>query len=91
MLHGDFLVTALDLIVFWKAVINNGHKLLPPSYPIQPYPSKTYSDSLEERVEALPAHWVWDSEGFFYKLGVVDFAGCSAVAAIVLFSYFTEE
>ncbi|KAK6732527.1 hypothetical protein RB195_016729 [Necator americanus] len=30
-------------------------------------------------VVALPAHWVWDSEGFFYKLGVVDFAGCSAV------------
>ncbi|RCN43972.1 ammonium transporter [Ancylostoma caninum] len=30
-------------------------------------------------IQALPAHWVWDSEGFFYKLGVVDFAGCSAV------------
>ncbi|KAJ1365054.1 ammonium transporter Amt3 [Parelaphostrongylus tenuis] len=32
-----------------------------------------------DRTRALPAHWVWDSEGFFYKLGVVDFAGCSAV------------
>ncbi|CAI4227482.1 unnamed protein product [Auanema sp. JU1783] len=30
-------------------------------------------------IQALPAHWVWDSEGFFNKLGVVDFAGCSAV------------
>ncbi|CAI5442142.1 unnamed protein product [Caenorhabditis angaria] len=30
-------------------------------------------------IQALPAHWVWDKEGFFYKLGVVDFAGCSAV------------
>ncbi|KAK5977110.1 Ammonium transporter [Trichostrongylus colubriformis] len=30
-------------------------------------------------IQALPAHWVWDSEGFFYKMGVVDFAGCSAV------------
>ncbi|VDM64333.1 unnamed protein product [Angiostrongylus costaricensis] len=30
-------------------------------------------------IQALPAHWVWDNEGFFYKLGVVDFAGCSAV------------
>ncbi|KJH51395.1 ammonium transporter [Dictyocaulus viviparus] len=30
-------------------------------------------------IQALPAHWVWDSEGFFYKLGVIDFAGCSAV------------
>ncbi|PAV89117.1 hypothetical protein WR25_05259 [Diploscapter pachys] len=30
-------------------------------------------------IQALPAHWVWDKRGFFYKLGVVDFAGCSAV------------
>nr|CDJ89775.1 Ammonium transporter domain containing protein [Haemonchus contortus] len=30
-------------------------------------------------IQALPAHWVWDSEGFFFKMGVVDFAGCSAV------------
>ncbi|KAF8362239.1 amt-3 [Pristionchus pacificus] len=30
-------------------------------------------------VQALPAHWVWDSNGFFFQLGVVDFAGCSAV------------
>ncbi|KAK6024024.1 hypothetical protein OSTOST_10175, partial [Ostertagia ostertagi] len=29
-------------------------------------------------IQALPAHWVWDSQGFFYKMGVVDFAGCSA-------------
>ncbi|PIC44282.1 hypothetical protein B9Z55_004703 [Caenorhabditis nigoni] len=30
-------------------------------------------------IQALPAHWVWDKEGVFYKKGVVDFAGCSAV------------
>ncbi|GMT13743.1 hypothetical protein PFISCL1PPCAC_5040, partial [Pristionchus fissidentatus] len=30
-------------------------------------------------VQALPAHWVWDSHGFFFQLGVVDFAGCSSV------------
>ncbi|CAB3403889.1 unnamed protein product [Caenorhabditis bovis] len=30
-------------------------------------------------IQALPAHWVWDSQGMFYKMGVVDFAGCSAV------------
>uniref|UniRef100_A0A8R1DLF7 Ammonium transporter n=1 Tax=Caenorhabditis japonica TaxID=281687 RepID=A0A8R1DLF7_CAEJA len=30
-------------------------------------------------IQALPAHWVWDKEGIFYKKGVVDFAGCSAV------------
>ncbi|CAD6192264.1 unnamed protein product [Caenorhabditis auriculariae] len=30
-------------------------------------------------IQAAPAHWVWDKEGFFYKMGVVDFAGCSAV------------
>ncbi|GMR35372.1 hypothetical protein PMAYCL1PPCAC_05567 [Pristionchus mayeri] len=30
-------------------------------------------------VQALPAHWVWDKNGFFFKMGVVDFAGCSAV------------
>lgn len=30
-------------------------------------------------VQALPAHWIWDRNGFFFQLGVVDFAGCSAV------------
>ncbi|EJW78558.1 hypothetical protein WUBG_10533, partial [Wuchereria bancrofti] len=28
-------------------------------------------------IQALPSHWVWDSQGVFFKLGVVDFAGCS--------------
>ncbi|CAJ0584141.1 unnamed protein product, partial [Mesorhabditis spiculigera] len=30
-------------------------------------------------IQALPAHWIWDSKGIFFKLGVIDFAGCSAV------------
>ncbi|VDK43431.1 unnamed protein product [Anisakis simplex] len=30
-------------------------------------------------VQALPAHWIWDRDGFFFSLGVVDFAGCCAV------------
>lgn len=30
-------------------------------------------------IQALPAHWIWDRNGFFFSLGVVDFAGCSAV------------
>uniref|UniRef100_A0A1I7XQP9 Ammonium transporter n=1 Tax=Heterorhabditis bacteriophora TaxID=37862 RepID=A0A1I7XQP9_HETBA len=30
-------------------------------------------------IQALPAHWIWDKEGFFKKLGVVDHAGCSSV------------
>ncbi|VDL79758.1 unnamed protein product [Nippostrongylus brasiliensis] len=38
-------------------------------------------------IQALPAHWVWDSEGIFYKLGVVDFAGCSAVSMLCKFRH----
>ncbi|VDM91798.1 unnamed protein product, partial [Litomosoides sigmodontis] len=30
-------------------------------------------------IQALPSHWVWDSQGVFFKLGVVDFAGCSCI------------
>ncbi|CAG9529773.1 unnamed protein product [Cercopithifilaria johnstoni] len=30
-------------------------------------------------IQALPSHWVWDSQGIFFKLGVVDFAGCSCI------------
>ncbi|MFH4981970.1 hypothetical protein AB6A40_008679 [Gnathostoma spinigerum] len=30
-------------------------------------------------VQALPAHWIWDTNGFFFHLGVIDFAGCSAI------------
>ncbi|VDM38139.1 unnamed protein product [Toxocara canis] len=30
-------------------------------------------------IQALPAHWIWDRNGFFFALGVVDFAGCAAV------------
>lgn len=27
----------------------------------------------------FPAHWVWDKNGFLYKLNVVDIAGCGPV------------
>ncbi|CAJ0585825.1 unnamed protein product, partial [Mesorhabditis spiculigera] len=30
-------------------------------------------------VHAIPAHWVWSEHGLFYKLGVIDSAGCSVV------------
>ncbi|KAM3719847.1 putative ammonium transporter [Dirofilaria immitis] len=30
-------------------------------------------------IQALPSHWVWDSQGIFFQLGVVDFAGCSCI------------
>uniref|UniRef100_A0A7E4VW66 Ammonium transporter n=1 Tax=Panagrellus redivivus TaxID=6233 RepID=A0A7E4VW66_PANRE len=30
-------------------------------------------------VHSVPAHWVWDEDGFLYKLGCVDAAGCSVV------------
>ncbi|VDO41830.1 unnamed protein product, partial [Onchocerca flexuosa] len=30
-------------------------------------------------IQALPSHWVWDRQGIFFKLGVVDFAGCSCI------------
>ncbi|CAJ0951453.1 unnamed protein product, partial [Mesorhabditis belari] len=30
-------------------------------------------------IQALPAHWIWAQNGFFFRLGVIDFAGCSAV------------
>ncbi|TMS33883.1 hypothetical protein L596_001572 [Steinernema carpocapsae] len=30
-------------------------------------------------IQALPAHWIWDDNGFFYHMGVVDFAGCASV------------
>lgn len=33
-------------------------------------------------IQALPSHWVWDSQGVFFKLGVVDFAGCSCVNSL---------
>ncbi|VDN87492.1 unnamed protein product [Brugia pahangi] len=35
-------------------------------------------------IQALPSHWVWDSQGVFFKLGVVDFAGCSCVIHLLL-------
>ncbi|GMR37197.1 hypothetical protein PMAYCL1PPCAC_07392 [Pristionchus mayeri] len=30
-------------------------------------------------VHSIPAHWVWSDQGFFYRLGVIDSAGCSVV------------
>ena len=27
----------------------------------------------------FPAHWIWDENGFLFKLGCIDIAGCSAV------------
>ncbi|KAK0393309.1 hypothetical protein QR680_000145 [Steinernema hermaphroditum] len=30
-------------------------------------------------IQALPAHWIWDDNGFFYHMGVIDFAGCASV------------
>ena len=30
-------------------------------------------------IYSVPAHWVWNKNGWLYKLGVVDFAGCGPV------------
>jgi ammonium transporter len=30
-------------------------------------------------IYSVPAHWIWNKNGWLYKLGVVDFAGCGPV------------
>lgn len=41
-----------------------------------------YALVISSVIYSVPSHWVWDSSGWLYKMGMHDLAGCSAIHSV---------